>query len=123
MGGCDVNTAVPVPSGGNVEDRLTEISAKIAEYDVYFRSRKQRPGDSEWALQSEGHDIDIRGAENILGNIKDLQCACDGGVVKKFAKEVFVEASNSWTDEERKRFKKAMTDFMPSFWPPALHQT
>jgi len=122
-GGCDVNTAVPVPSGGNVLDRLTEISAEIAEYDVYFRNRKQRPADSEWVLQTEEHDIATRGSENILGNIKDLQCACNCGVVAKFVEEVFIEASSSWTNEEKKRFKKAMTSFMPSFWPRALHQT
>jgi hypothetical protein len=122
-GGCDVNTAVPVPSGGDVEGRLSEISAEIAEYDVYFRNRKQRPHDSEWVLQTEEHDIATRSAENILGNIKDLQCACDCDVVAKFVEEVFVEASSSWTDEERKRFKKAMTDFIPSFWPRKLRQT
>jgi hypothetical protein len=122
-GGCDINTAVPVPSGGKVEGRLSEISAEIGEYDVYFRNRKLRPGDSEWALQTEEHDIATRGGENILGNIKDLQCACDCGVVAKFVEQVFGEASSSWTDEEKKRFKKAMTDFMPSFWPPALHRT
>ena len=122
-GSCDINTAVPVPSGGNVEGRLSEISAEIAEYDVYFRNRMQRPGDSEWALQTEEHDIAVRGGENILGNIKDLQCACDCDVVAKFVEQVFGEASSSWTNEEKKRFKKAMTDFMPSFWPPALHRT
>jgi uncharacterized protein DUF4157 len=121
-GGCDINTAVPVPSGGIVEGRLSEISAEIGEYDVYFRNMKQRPGNSEWALQTEEHDIATRGGENILDNIKDLQCACDCGVAAKFVEQVFGEASSSWTDEERKRFKKAMTDFMPSFWPPALHQ-
>jgi hypothetical protein len=122
-GGCDITTAVPVPTGGNVEGRLSEISAEIAEYDVYFRNSKQRRGDSEWALQTEEHDIAIRGGENILGNIKDLQCACDCGVVAKFVEQVFDEASSSWTDEEKKRFKKHMTDFMPSFWPPALQRT
>jgi len=122
-GGCDINTEVPVPSGGNVESRLSEISAEIAEYDVYFRNRKSRPGDSEWALQTEEHDIATRGRENILGNIKDLQCACDCGVAAKFVEQVFAEATAPWTVEERDRFKKAMTAFMPSFWPPALHRS
>jgi hypothetical protein len=135
-GGCSVDTVVPVPSGGTTEDRLTEISAEIAEFDVFFRNREKigaqnktlgpgrKPNESgEWAMQTSEHNIAIRGGENILDNIKELQCACDCGVVDKFVEEVFAEASRSWTPEEKKVFNKAMTDFIPSFWPKALRVT
>lgn len=129
---CDSSTPVPTANNRNVESLLSEISAEIGEFDVYFRNTKVNPGrPSTWALQTEEHNVASRGVkgappgtpvETILGNIKDIQCVCNCGTTAQFVKDVFLEASGSWTDEERKEFKKAMTDFIPSFWPTSLHQ-
>jgi hypothetical protein len=117
---CNVNTPV---SRGTVESLLSEISAEIAEFNVYFLNSIANPSrSSAFAIQSEEHEIAIRGGENILGNIKDLQCVCECGTVATFIQEVFNEASASWTPEARREFKRAMTAFIPSFWPPSLHQ-
>lgn len=128
---CNLATSVLVAGGAAVETLLSEISAEIAEFDVYFRNAKANPSrSSTFAMQSEEHDIAGRPppgdpnfkTENILGNIKDLQCACECGTVAKFVEEVFSEASASWTPEEKTEFKKAMTGFIPSFWPRVLQQ-
>ena len=126
---CNVNTPVPIARGRKVESLLSEISAEIAEFDVYFRNAKSNPSrSSTLAVQSEEHTVASRPGppghptENILGNIKDLQCACACNTVAKFVEQVFNDASSSWTPEEKKEFKKAMTDFIPSFWPASLHQ-
>jgi hypothetical protein len=122
---CNVDTPLLAPPGATVEDLLSEISAEIAEFDVYFRNLKANPSrSSQFALQSEEHNAASRGGENILDNIKDLQCACNCSTVDKFVEEVFTQASDSggWTDEEKREFKAAMTAFIPSFWPRSLHQ-
>jgi hypothetical protein len=120
---CQLNTAVAAAAGRSVESLLSEISAETAEFDVFFRNSIANPGRlSNLAMQSEEHDIASRGGENILGNIKSLQCACECSTVNRFVEQVFTDASTSWTAAERTEFKRAMTAFMPSFWPPSLHQ-
>ncbi len=119
---CNVSTAVPTPGGGTVESLLSEISAKIAEFDVYFKNTQKDPSASgTWAMQSEEHNISVRDkGENILCNIKGIQCACSCATTAKFVEETFIDASGSWTDPEKREFNRAMTDFMPSFWPRSL---
>ena len=120
---CNASTMVPA-AGRNVESLLSEISAEIGEFNVYFRNSKVRPSRaSGLAMQTEEHNIATRGGENILGNIKDLQCVCNCDTVAKFVEDVFNEASSAWPTEEKKEFKKAMTGFLPSFWPRSLHET
>jgi Domain of unknown function (DUF4157) len=122
---CNLDTIVPNADGHSVKSLLSEISAEIGEFDVYYRYTKSQPGKgSTFAMQSEEHNISTRQkGENILGNIKDVQCVCECGTVAKFVEEVFDEASSTWTREEKIEFKKAMTGFMPSFWPPSRQQT
>jgi hypothetical protein len=116
---CNVNS--PVPSGGTVEERLSEISAETAEFHVYFRNAQLSPSASARnALASEEHDIASRGGENILGNIRSLQCACNCDTVDRFVEQVFAQASTSWTADEQLEFKRGMTDFIPGFWPRSL---
>jgi len=122
---CSVSTVLP--SGGTVQSLLSEISAEIGEFDVYFRNLNANPTRSSvFALQSEEHNIATRGGENILGNIKDLQCGCNCATVDRFVEQVFNHASGAWTAPnraaEQREFKAAMTAFMPSFWPHSLHQ-
>lgn len=118
---CNVNTPVPVSNNAPVESLLSEISAEIGEFDVYFRNSTANPSrSSTFAMQSEEHDIATRGGENILGNIRDLQCACACSTVERFVENVFAQASASWTAAEKVEFERAMTGFMPSFWPRAL---
>lgn len=127
---CNVNTPVPIAHGAPVESLLSEISAEIAEFDVYFRNSTSNPSrSSTFAMQSEEHDIAIRngqnapgGGENILGNIKDMQCVCACATVDRFVENVFAQASSAWTPAERAEFKKGMTDFIPGFWPRSLQQ-
>jgi hypothetical protein len=122
---CNLDTIVPNANGARVESLLSEISAEIGEFDVYFRYTKSHPGrGSTFAMQSEEHNISTRQkGENILGNIKDVQCVCECSTVARFIEQVFNEASATWTPEERVEFKRAMTGFMPSFWPRSLHQS
>lgn len=121
---CNVNTPVPIAGGDPVETLLSEISAEIAEFDVYFRNlHAHRSRSSLFALQSEEHDIASRGGENILGNIRDLQCACNCSTVDTFVVQVFNNASSGWSAAEKREFRAAMTAFIPSFWPRSLHHT
>jgi hypothetical protein len=117
---CHLDTVVP-SSGLKVEAFLSEISAETREFDVYYLDHKKSGG---WALQTEEHDISVRGDENILGNIKDIQCVCKCETTAKFVEQVFNDAAAAWTapdkDAEKKEFNMAMTDFMPSFWPKSL---
>jgi hypothetical protein len=125
---CNLSTSIPIAAGRTVEDALSEISAEIGEFDVYYRNKKLHPGvASGYALQTEEHDISSRKSENILGNIKDIQCVCNCNTVNTFIEKVFNDAANSWTapdkDAEKNEFNKALTAFIPSFWPPSLHRT
>ena len=120
---CSVDTPVPVAAGASVGFLLSEISAEIAEFDVYFRNSIATPGrSSTFAMQSEEHNIASRGGENILGNIRDLQCACNCSTVDTFVEQVFNQASSTWSVAEKQEFNRAMTSFLPSFWPRSLHQ-
>jgi hypothetical protein len=73
-------------------------------------------------LQTAEHDIATRSGENILGAIKTVQCVCACNTVNNFTEKVFNDASSSWTPEEKTEFQKAMTGFMPSFWPKSLQK-
>lgn len=118
---CNVNTPVPNSNNRPLSSLLSEISAEIAEFDVYFRNSVSNPSrSSRFAMQTAEHDIASRGGENILGNIRDMQCVCSCATVDRFVENVFTQASTGWTDPERIEFKRAMTDFMPSFWPHSL---
>ena len=119
---CDLGTPIPIAGGRKVEGALSEISAETGEFDVYYRDHKKSGG---WALQTEEHNISVRNkGENILGNIKDIQCVCNCDTTANFVKQVFDDAAAAWTapdkDAEKKEFNMAMTDFMPSFWPKSL---
>jgi hypothetical protein len=119
----DCNVSTPVPPAATAGSLLSEISAEIGEFDVYFRNSQTNPSRSgTFAMQSEEHNISTRGIENILGNIKDLQCVCECSTVATFVEEVFNHASASWTPAEKTEFRRAMTSFIPSFWPRSLHQ-
>ena len=65
-----------------------------------------------------------RRGENLLGILKRLQCACECGTVDTYTEKVFADAADAgwWTPDERTEFRKAMTGFIPSFWPKALHK-
>ena len=119
----DCNLSTPVPPRGTVETLLSEISAEVGAFDVYFRNATANPSrSSTFAMQSFEHDTASRGDENILGNIRDLQCVCECNTVDTFVEEVFNDASALWTLGEKREFKRAMTEFIPSFWPRSLHQ-
>lgn len=119
----DCNLKTPVPDGTDVEFQLSEMSAGMAEFDIFFKSQEAAPSTpSFWRLQKAEHDIAIRSSENILGAIKTLQCACACDTVADFTVKVFNDASSSWTPEEKTEFQKAMTDFLPSFWPKSLQK-
>jgi hypothetical protein len=125
---CNLSTSIPIAAGRTVGNALSEISAQIGEFDVYYRNKKLHPGlASGYALQTEEHNISSRGGETILGNIKDIQCVCNCNTVNTFVEKVFNDAANSWTapdkDAEKNEFNKALTAFIPSFWPPSLHRT
>lgn len=122
-GDCTLSTTVPIAAGDDVKYLLSEISAEIAEFDVYFRNSVANPGRTgRLIMQSEEHDLASRGAENILGNIRALQCACNCSTVDKFVEQVFNQASTGWSPAERREFNRAMTSFMPGLWPRSLHQ-
>ena len=73
-------------------------------------------------MQDATQALVSRSGENLLGILKKLQCACECGTVDVYTEKVFADVADtgSWTDEERTVFQKAMTGFMPSFWPKAL---
>lgn len=119
----DCNLATAVPDGTDVEFQLSEMSAGMAEFDIYFKNQKAAPTRaSVFRMQTAEHDIATRGGESILGAIKTLQCACACNTVDTFTVKVFNDASSSWTAEEKTEFQKAMTGFMPSFWPKSLQK-
>jgi hypothetical protein len=119
---CNLNTLIPIAANHSVKNLLSEISAEIAEFDVYFRNATANPRLGTFPMQTEEHDIATRGGENILGNIRALQCACNCTTVDTWVEQVFNQASNTWSPAEKIEFKRAMTGFMPSFWPRSLHQ-
>jgi hypothetical protein len=119
----DCSVATVVPDSTTVAFQLSEMSADMAEFDIYFKNRKIAPsGASIFRLQTAEHDIATRGGENILGAIKTVQCVCACNTVDTFIEKVFNDASSSWTPEEKTEFQKAMTGFMPSFWPKSLQK-
>lgn len=102
---------------------LSEMSAQIAEFDVFFRNTKSSPGTaSTSAMQTAARDLVTRSGENLLGILKRLQCTCECKTVDTYTEKVFADVASSWTVEERKVFRKAMTDRIPSFWPKALQK-
>ncbi len=119
---CTVDT--PVAGGTKkVKGFLSEMSAEIAEFDVFFKNTKSSPGKtSTFAMQAAEQDLVTRSGENLLGILKKLQCTCECDTVDTFTKEVFTGTARPWTPEERIEFQKAMTGFIPSFWPKALHK-
>jgi len=122
-GDCTLSTVIPIAANHRVEDLLSEISAEIAEFDVYFKNTIAHPSrQGNFEMQTAEHDIASRGRENILGNIRALQCACNCSTVDAWVVQVFNQASNGWSDPEKTAFKRAMTAFIPSFWPRSLHQ-
>jgi hypothetical protein len=119
----DCNLATVTPDGTTVGFQLSEISAGMAEFDIYFKNRKTVPNRASiFRLQTAEHDIATRGGESILGAIKTVQCVCACNTVDTFTEKVFNDASSSWTPEEKTEFQKAMTGFMPSFWPKSLQK-
>jgi hypothetical protein len=121
---CKLDTVVTFPEGTDtVRHLLSEMSAEISEFDVYFRNRNASPGKpSQFALETEEHNIATRSGESLLGAIKSLQCACECSTVDAFTKQVFENIATAWTADEKTEFQKAMTGFMPSFWPKALQK-
>jgi hypothetical protein len=119
----DCKLGTVVAGTKNVADLLSEMSAEIAEFDVFFKNIKSSPGKaSTFALQAEEQDIATRSGERLLGILKRLQCTCECSTVETYTEKVFTDAARSWTPEERTEFQKAMTGFIPSFWPKALHK-
>ena len=93
---------------------------------MLFRSKKAHPSEkaSEFALQSLEHDIASRFSANFLGILKALKCTCSCDTADTYTAKVLEDAASSWDpafkDEEKTRFKMAMTDFIPGFWPKRL---
>ncbi len=120
---CKLDTVVAGTK--DVAGLLSEMSAQIAEFDVFFKNTQSSPGKtSRFAMEAAEQDLVRRRGENLLGILKRLQCACECGTVDTYTEKVFanVADSGSWTDEEKTEFQKAMTGFIPSFWPKALHK-
>jgi hypothetical protein len=119
----DCSVATPVPDGTDVEFQLSEMSADMAEFDIYFKNQKAAPSRTNiFRMQTAEHDIATRSGENILGAIKTMQCACSCSTVDTFVERVFNDASSSWSPAEKTEFQKAMTGFLPSFWPKSLQK-
>ena len=119
---CKLDTVV-AGSTKDVASFLSEMSAEIAEFDVFFKNTQSSPGRaSTFAMQAAEQDIATRSGENLLGILKRLQCTCECNTVDTFTEKVFNDAASSWTPDEKAEFRKAMTGFIPSFWPKALHK-
>jgi len=122
---CTLGTDVP-GSKKKVAGLLSEMSAEIAEFDVFFKNAQSAPGKtSTFAMQAAEQDLVTRSGENLLGILKRLQCTCECDTVDTFTEKVFndvADVARGWTPEERTEFQKAMTGFIPSFWPKALHK-
>jgi hypothetical protein len=118
---CKLDTVVAGTK--DVAGLLSEMSAGFAEFDVFFKNTKSSPGKvSTFLMQAAEQDLVRRGGENLLGILTRLQCACECGTVDTYTEKVFADVAGSWTPEERTEFQKAMTGFIPSFWPKALHK-
>jgi hypothetical protein len=119
---CKLDTVV-AGSKKTVAGFLSEMSAQFAEFDVFFRNTKSSPGKaSSLAMEAAARDLVTRSGENLLGILKRLQCACECKTVDTYTEKVFADVASSWTSEEKREFRKAMTDRIPSFWPKALQK-
>jgi hypothetical protein len=71
---CNISTIIPI-QGVPVAHTLSEISAEIGEFDVFYRNKTQHPGvASSDALQTEEHDISSRGKEHPREHQRDSMC-------------------------------------------------
>jgi hypothetical protein len=125
---CNLDTVIfhgptPAPLGRDytVESYLSEISAETAEFTPVFQNSKATG--KSGALQDEERNVTFNPGENILGDIKALQCKCECATVDKFVGQVFADATKSWPPDQTLEFQRAMTRIMPSFWPKALQKT
>ena len=119
---CKLDTAV---AGGTkkVAGLLSEMSAAIAEFDVFFKNTESSPGKaSKLALEAAGQEIATRSGESLLGILRRLKCTCECATVDTFTEQVFNDATSAWKPAARTQFLSAMTDFIPGFWPRALHK-
>jgi hypothetical protein len=120
---CDLETTVQPSGAADVKYYLSEMSAELAEFHVLFRHTQISPGKvSAFTMEKAEPEIIMRRGESILGILKALRCTCVCDTVTAFTEKVFGDVSKSWTDEEKGVVQKALTDFIPSFWPKSLQK-
>jgi hypothetical protein len=115
---CNLDTIV-TPPNFTVEFFLSEISAITSEFPVFFENIAKSPHavqnlDTEERRQAFDPD------EGLVGAIKGMQCVCSCATVESFVTQTVNLTTASWAPATRTAFLKAMTGWMPSFWPKAL---
>lgn len=117
---CSLDTIV-TPPDITVEFLLSEISAIAAEYPVFFENLANSPHKVA-NLDAEERQQVFSSDEGLLGAIKRLQCVCSCATADSFVTQTVNLTIAAWAPATRTAFLKAMTGWMPSFWPKAIQQ-
>jgi hypothetical protein len=115
---CSLDTIV-TPPDINVEFFLSEISAITSEFPVFFENMAKSPHAAQ-NLDTEERRQAFDSSEGLVGAIKGMQCACSCATVESFVTQTVNLTTASWAPATKTAFLKAMTGWMPSFWPKAL---
>jgi hypothetical protein len=117
---CSLDTIVKQPNF-DVEFFLSEISAITAEFPVFFENLANSPHKIQ-NLDTEERRQAFDPNEGLVGAIKGMQCACSCPTVESFVTHTVNLTTAAWAPATKTAFLKAMTGWMPSFWPKALQQ-
>jgi Domain of unknown function (DUF4157) len=117
---CSLDTII-TPPDINVEFLLSEISAITSEFPVFFENTAKSPHAVQ-NLDSEERRQAFDPGEGLVGSIKSLQCGCSCATVESFVTQTVKLTTASWAPATELAFFKAMTGWMPSFWPKALQR-
>jgi len=110
-------------TGTTVEGYLSEMSAEMAQFPLYYQKNQTSPSPRNAELLfNEERKIATHPSESISGIIQGLQCQCECGTVDTFIVKVFNDGVSGWPADQTEEFQKAMTRLMPAIWPASLQK-
>jgi hypothetical protein len=119
---CKLDTDVG-GTGTTVEGYLSEMSAEMAQFPVYYQKNQTSPSPRNAELLfNEERKIATHPSESISGIIQGLQCQCECGTVESFITKTFNDGVSGWPADQTEEFQKAMTRLMPAIWPASLQK-
>lgn len=115
---CNLDTIVKPPNI-DVTFLLSEIVAITSEFRMFIENQVKSPHAPENLYGEEKFKV-FNKSEGLVGAVKSLQCHCSCATVESYVTQAVNIATASWPPATRTAFLKAMTGWMPSFWPKAL---